>query len=87
MISPCVHILRQISNSMHSLLGSYPGSKHKAPSMQADLRVLMDSLAQHHVYQLVEGRTFEGDDNPVKDTITTGLGTLKSARINLLINN
>lgn len=64
---------------MHSLLGSYQGSKHKAPSMQADLQVLMDSLEQHRVYQLVKGRTFEGDDSPVKDTITTGLSTLKSA--------
>jgi hypothetical protein len=79
MISPCVHILRQITTTINSMLGSYQGSKHKSPKLHADLRVLMESLRDHCVYEYKEGRTLDDDDTPTPNTISLGLEKLKPA--------
>lgn len=76
MVSPCIDILRELANQMHSTLGSYQGITHHTPDLRRDLNVLMDSLVKEKVYAFRPGRKLDKDDLPAVDTITKGTNAL-----------
>ncbi|KAJ7584479.1 hypothetical protein C8J56DRAFT_789516 [Mycena floridula] len=84
MISPCVNVLRQLSNTMRDLLGSYQGSTHAPADLRDDIKLLMTSLQDHGVYKVQPGRVLDDDDAPVKDVISVGLQALTDSSSNPL---
>jgi hypothetical protein len=75
MIAPCVNILRHLANEMHGMLGTDQGTKHTPPDLSDDIRRLMKSLGDCHVYEKY-GRTFTVPDDikgEVEDVIKKGL--------------
>ncbi|KAJ7755035.1 hypothetical protein DFH07DRAFT_868526 [Mycena maculata] len=84
MVAPCVTALRHLSMSIINILGSDQGTKHAPPDLSIDIKLLMDSLAKHDVYQ-VKGRVFaEGDGSPTLDVISVGIQQLTDSSSNLL---
>lgn len=69
MISPCVNLLRHLTNAMNGVLGSKQGTRHAFPDTSHDIAALMDSLAHHEVYKFKEGRALDEDDFIIKDVI------------------
>lgn len=57
-------------------LGSRQGSKHSIPDLRRDINTLMDSLKEHEVYVVKNGRTVDSQDSPVPDVLTAGLAAL-----------
>ncbi|KAJ7591842.1 hypothetical protein C8J56DRAFT_780827 [Mycena floridula] len=84
MISPCVTVLRQLSNTMQDLLGSYQGTTHKPADLRDDIKLLMTSLQEHNVYEVQSGRILDDDDPPVKDMTSIGLQALTDSSTNPL---
>ncbi|PBK59872.1 hypothetical protein ARMSODRAFT_1027068 [Armillaria solidipes] len=80
MISPCVDILRHLTKSLNSVLGTNQGSRHAPPDLSKDIAAIMKSLKDHHVYQIKKGRVLDDDDTPVKDIIAAGLKELTDTR-------
>ncbi|KAJ7622305.1 hypothetical protein FB45DRAFT_992097 [Roridomyces roridus] len=84
MVAPCVTALRHLSTSIINILGSDQGTKHAPPDLSTDIELLMDSLAEHDVYQ-VKGRRFaEGDGSPTPDVIAVGIQQLTDSSSNAL---
>ncbi|KAH6899239.1 hypothetical protein BKA70DRAFT_1375313 [Coprinopsis sp. MPI-PUGE-AT-0042] len=79
-LSPCTIALRDLSNSFHELFGSDQGTKHAQAKLQDDIQSLVDSLSEHHVYDLRKGRTVDDDDKPVIDVVTVGVMELSQSR-------
>lgn len=81
MISPCVHILRQLAKQVHQTFGLHQGTKHTSPDLQVDIDRLMASLKEHRVYTVDEGRKIpveEGISNAeVPNTVTEGTKNLQ----------
>ncbi|KAI5885344.1 uncharacterized protein SCHCODRAFT_02718945 [Schizophyllum commune H4-8] len=76
-ISPCVVILRSLSNEINSTLGARQGKRHATPDRTKDIDELMASLARHKVYEYCPGRRFDADDtSQVDDVIAVGLNKL-----------
>ncbi|KAL1660994.1 hypothetical protein GGF50DRAFT_26268, partial [Schizophyllum commune] len=76
-ISPCVVILRSLSNEINSTLGARQGKRHATPDRTKDIDELMASLARHKVYEYCPGRRFDADDtSQVDDVIALGLNKL-----------
>ncbi|PBK60341.1 hypothetical protein ARMSODRAFT_856122, partial [Armillaria solidipes] len=84
MISPCVDILRHLTKSLNSVLGTNQGSRHAPPDLSKDIAAIMKSLKDHHVYQIKKGRVLDDDDTPVKDIIAAGLKELTDSVSNPL---
>jgi hypothetical protein len=67
---------------MHANLGTHQGNIHAAPDLTEDIKILMDSLARNHVYEVVQDpenpRLFENDDKPILDAYTVGFTALTS---------
>ncbi|KAH7917985.1 hypothetical protein BV22DRAFT_1025352, partial [Leucogyrophana mollusca] len=84
MIAPCVEVLRHLSKTMNTLLGSKLGSTHEPMDLSTDIPVLMSSPADHDVYKLKIGRILDEDDPPMPDVITDGLHTLTDSTNNPL---
>ena len=59
MISPCIDILRHLARKVHDELGTYQGTKHTSPNLERDIERLMQSLADHNVYEIENGRTID----------------------------
>ncbi|KAJ6528621.1 hypothetical protein DFH09DRAFT_1327626 [Mycena vulgaris] len=76
LISPCVDILRGLATRIHKDLGARQGSKHTIPKLDKDVAVLMDSLDEHSVYTLQEGRVLDDDEKPVPDILSAGMAAL-----------
>ncbi|KAJ7191551.1 hypothetical protein GGX14DRAFT_600299 [Mycena pura] len=76
LISPCVDILRGLATRMHKDLGARQGSRHTIPKLDKDIAVLMDSLDEHDVYTLQEGRVLDDDEKPVPDILSAGMAAL-----------
>lgn len=76
MILPCIDVLRKIAHEFQERLGSAQGSKHTVPNQSKDIRVIMDSLHTHQVYQFTEGRCIDADDPIVPDCVSLGLSQL-----------
>lgn len=68
MISPCINILRQLAREVHNELGSRQGVKHTSPDLQRDIARLMQSLSDHEVYEIKEGRTIDDDSENAEET-------------------
>ena len=84
-IAPCVDVLRELSRSFNDILGADQGTRHAPANLSDDIWALMDSLNEHNVYQIQEGRVLnETDGGPVKDAITAGLQSLTAGTKNLL---
>ncbi|KAF9044014.1 hypothetical protein BJ165DRAFT_1347648 [Panaeolus papilionaceus] len=75
-ISPCVDALRHLANTMKRVLGTDIGTRHAPPDLSRDIRVLMDSLKEHRVYEVEKGRKLDEDDTPVVDVVAEGLSSL-----------
>ncbi|KAL1721533.1 hypothetical protein EV715DRAFT_271156 [Schizophyllum commune] len=76
-VSPCVVILRSLSNEINSTLGARQGKRHATPDRTRDIDELMASLARHKVYEYCPGRRFDADDtSQVDDVIAVGLNKL-----------
>jgi hypothetical protein len=76
MISPCVEALRQLANVVKNVLGTDIGTKHATPDLSNDIRVLMDSLAEHEVYRFKNGRTLDDNEDSTTDVISVGMDHL-----------
>ncbi|TFK19906.1 hypothetical protein FA15DRAFT_708536 [Coprinopsis marcescibilis] len=61
---------------MKHSLGTDIGTSHAPADLSRDLGVLMQSLEEHDVYILKEGRKLDEDDPPVVDIILAGAGAL-----------
>jgi hypothetical protein len=84
MVAPCVTALQHLSTSIISILGSEQGVKHAPADLFTDIKVLMESLAEHEVY-MIKGRMFsEGDGDPTPDVITVGVHQLTDSSSNPL---
>ncbi|KAJ7280067.1 hypothetical protein C8J57DRAFT_1464500 [Mycena rebaudengoi] len=84
MVAPCVTALRHLSTSIINILGSDQGTKHAPADLVTDIEVLMESLAEHEVYE-IKGRVFaEGDGAPTPDVITAGIHQLTDSTSNPL---
>ncbi|KAJ7267076.1 hypothetical protein C8J57DRAFT_1181731 [Mycena rebaudengoi] len=84
MVAPCVTALRHLSTSIISILGFEQGVKHAPADLFTDIKVLMESLAEHEVY-MIKGRMFsEGDGDPTPDVITVGVHQLTDSSSNPL---
>ncbi|PPQ87507.1 hypothetical protein CVT24_010731, partial [Panaeolus cyanescens] len=75
-ISPCVDALRHLATTMKRVLGTDIGSRHAPPDLSRDIRVLMESLKEHKVYEVEMGRKVDDDDIPVVDVIAEGMCSL-----------
>jgi hypothetical protein len=65
-----------------NILGSDQGTKHAPAELATDIELLMDSLAEHDVYQ-IKGRVFaEGDGSLTPDIITVGIQQLTDSTSN-----
>lgn len=62
---------------MHDDLGSRQGTKHTSPDLQKDIQRLMDSLRDHEVYVLKEGRIIDQEKAVVPNAISIGLRELQ----------
>ncbi|KAJ7289061.1 hypothetical protein C8J57DRAFT_1627382 [Mycena rebaudengoi] len=76
LISPCVDILCQLATKINMDLGARQGSKHATPDLWEDIAVLMESLDEHDVYTLTEGRVLDDDEQPVPDIVSDGMAAL-----------
>ncbi|KAF8157861.1 hypothetical protein B0H34DRAFT_706469 [Crassisporium funariophilum] len=76
LVSPCVDVLRRLAARIHNELGTIQGSEHTIPDLEKDMQTLMDSLTEHEVYIVTEGRVLDPRDSPVPDVLSTGLGAL-----------
>jgi hypothetical protein len=76
MVSPCVDVLRNLSNRINTDLGARQGTKHASPDMKKDIDILMASLSKLEVYVEKEGRVLDPDEMPVPDAISVGLADL-----------
>ncbi|KAJ6595416.1 hypothetical protein B0H10DRAFT_2167812 [Mycena sp. CBHHK59/15] len=76
LISPCVDILRSLATRIHTDLGARQGSKHTIPNLEEDIAALMDSLEEHDVYMLQQGRVLDDDEKPVPDILSVGMAAL-----------
>ncbi|KAJ6591979.1 hypothetical protein B0H10DRAFT_2233099 [Mycena sp. CBHHK59/15] len=66
------------------VLGSDQGTKHEPADLKEDITLLMESLAEHEVYQ-VKGRVFaEGDGSLTPDIISVGAQQLTDSSSNPL---
>ncbi|KAJ6517845.1 hypothetical protein DFH09DRAFT_1428362 [Mycena vulgaris] len=84
MVAPCITALRHLSTSIINILGSDQGTKHEPADLSTDIRLLMKSLAENHVYQ-IQGRVFaEEDGAPTLDVITAGIQQLSDSTSNPL---
>ena len=83
MIGPCVEVLRHLAKRMSKLLGSDQGTLHEPMDLTADIPILMTSLADHKVYEIIKGRILD-DDTPTVDVISIGLQNLTDININPL---
>ncbi|KAF9037605.1 hypothetical protein BJ165DRAFT_1532267 [Panaeolus papilionaceus] len=61
---------------MKRVLGTDIGTRHAPPDLSRDIRVLMDSLKEHRVYEVEKGRKLDEDDTPVVDVVAEGLSSL-----------
>ena len=52
------------------------GSKHMIPKLDKDITLLMDSLDEHDVYMLQEGRVLDDNEKPVPDILSAGMAAL-----------
>ncbi|KAJ3515079.1 hypothetical protein NMY22_g14542 [Coprinellus aureogranulatus] len=73
MISPCVYALRHLATAMKKVLGTDIGTRHASVDLRVDIETLMNSLAEHRVYEQVAGRKLDDDDKPVPDIVAEGL--------------
>ncbi|KAK1216531.1 hypothetical protein PQX77_020826 [Marasmius sp. AFHP31] len=77
MISPCIGTLRNLATNMANTVGeASQGTRHTAADLSKDIGTIMDSLEQHQVYQIIQGRVLDDDDSPVKDVISEGITQL-----------
>ncbi|KAJ6629084.1 hypothetical protein B0H10DRAFT_2160566 [Mycena sp. CBHHK59/15] len=76
MIAPCISVLRRLSTTIRQVLGSDQGSKHEPTDLKEDIVLLMDSLAEHEVYQ--------GDDSPTPDVVSVEVQQLTDSSANPL---
>ncbi|KAJ7844988.1 hypothetical protein B0H13DRAFT_1541363, partial [Mycena leptocephala] len=76
LVSPTVHVLRQLATTMNEELGSRQGNKHTIPDINNDIEVLMASLQEHEVYVKKEGRVLDDDELPVPDVLSVGKAAL-----------
>lgn len=72
-MSPCADILRQLATEMNSTLGSRQGSKHHKPDLSKDIQVLIKSMRDHRVYEILPGRTIEDENAEVPNIVAQGL--------------
>ncbi|KAF8610607.1 hypothetical protein BDV93DRAFT_550411 [Ceratobasidium sp. AG-I] len=72
MISPCVHVLRQVARQFHCSLGDRQGTKHSDADLSDDIKALVTSMNEHRVYTVVPGRVFDKEDSPPKDVVSEG---------------
>ncbi|EPQ54726.1 hypothetical protein GLOTRDRAFT_106364 [Gloeophyllum trabeum ATCC 11539] len=80
MMSPCVDVLRHLTNKMKLLLSLDQGVKHAEANLKNDISLLMASLADHEVYAVKNGRILGEDDGPIKDIATVGLENLMNGK-------
>ncbi|KDR71311.1 hypothetical protein GALMADRAFT_39882, partial [Galerina marginata CBS 339.88] len=73
MIAPCVHILRDLGRNFKQMLGTDLGTAHHPMDLSVDLPDLMQSLDDHEVYVVKNGRYLDDDDLPVPNIISSGL--------------
>ncbi|KAF9477171.1 hypothetical protein BDN70DRAFT_948601 [Pholiota conissans] len=73
-LAPTIEVLRSIARNFNETLGADQGTRHAPPDLTNDIATLMESLKEHRVYCLNEGRVL-GDDTggAVKDVILVGL--------------
>ncbi|EGO04649.1 hypothetical protein SERLA73DRAFT_118594 [Serpula lacrymans var. lacrymans S7.3] len=81
-VSPCVNILRHLSETMSSLLGTKQGLTHEPLDLTRDILVPMSSLIDPEVYSITHGRQLDEGDLPVLDVTTIGLQQLTDATNN-----
>jgi hypothetical protein len=65
-----------LAKRIHGEFGSHQGSKHTIPNLKKDIETLMDSLNEHNVYHIREGRVLDPEDSPVPDVLSIGLAAL-----------
>ncbi|KAG7087025.1 hypothetical protein E1B28_013004 [Marasmius oreades] len=74
MISPCIATLRKLATNMANTVGeATQGTRHAAADLSKDINTIIESLEQHKVYQIIDGRILDNDDAPVKDVISEGI--------------
>ncbi|EIW73975.1 hypothetical protein CONPUDRAFT_68089 [Coniophora puteana RWD-64-598 SS2] len=83
-IAPCVDVLRKLATNIHAAIGAKQGTRHAIPNLSADIKVLMDSLALHQVYQIRDGRTFSSEESPPVDVVSAGTESLAFGTTNPL---
>lgn len=77
MVSPCIDVLRKLSSQMNATLGARLGTKHKSPSLDKDLVALQNSMQEHGVFKIENGRVLRDMKDPVvPNVITLGLNQL-----------
>ena len=86
MVSPIINVLCGLANKLHDSLGLDQGTKHAIPDLSADIHALMDSLKEHKVYELVNGRALDSDDPPAKDVVSFRLQQLTDSAKNPLMD-
>ncbi|TFK65150.1 hypothetical protein BDN72DRAFT_962706 [Pluteus cervinus] len=76
LVSPCVNALRHLASTLNDGLGSYQGTRHAPPDLSNDISLIMESLTEHKVYEIIPGRMIDKDDVPTKDIVTVGIEAL-----------
>ena len=83
-MAPCVDVLRQLSKIFNDNLGADQGIRHAPANLTDDIQSLMESLDEHNVYRIQNGRVLDKDDGPVKDVMGVGLQNLVEGNKNPL---
>ncbi|KAJ3540608.1 hypothetical protein NM688_g6203 [Phlebia brevispora] len=73
MVSPCINILRTLTEQINDTLGSKQGKKHHSPDLSFDIAELMKSLRRHGVYSKQPGRTFDDRKAVIPDVLVKGI--------------
>ncbi|TFK58861.1 hypothetical protein BDN72DRAFT_806316 [Pluteus cervinus] len=76
LVSPCVNALRHLASGLNDILGAQQGTRHAPPDLSNDIRVLMESLNEHGVYEIKLGRVLDKDDLPTKNIAAEGAQAL-----------
>ncbi len=76
LIGPLCELLQELNREFGNALGSKNGNRHAAPDLSTDIKVLMESLSKHEVYEVKPGRRLAEDEEPVVDCIAAGRSSL-----------
>ncbi|KLO06208.1 hypothetical protein SCHPADRAFT_838360 [Schizopora paradoxa] len=72
LIGPLCELLQELNRKLGQTLGTNNSNRHAAPDLSVDIKVLMDSLTNHDIYEVVRGRKLAEDDAPVVDCVASG---------------